>query len=160
MSIYFSGSIAGGREKRDVYKELIIHCKQYGKVFNQCVGKDSIRNHKSMNIYERNMYWIENGDIFIAEVSVPSLGVGMEIERALNAQIPILCLYDVKAGKPTSRMITDCKSIKVVGYSKIDTAKQAITDFISDYQPEVVRIVELENAGQQEKSNYSVIATC
>ena len=115
MSIYFSGSIAGGRELRDVYKELITHCKQYGKVFNQCVGKDSIRNHKSMNIYERNMYWIENCSVFIAEVSVPSLGVGMEVERALNAKIPVLCLYDMKAGKPASRMVTDCKDIKVIG---------------------------------------------
>lgn len=130
MNIYFSGAIAGGRQKQGSYKELISFCKQYGIVFNECVGKKNIRVHKSMNIYERNMDWVEDCDVFIAEITVPSFGVGMEIERAIKKGIPILCLFDMLDMRPTSKMITNCQHITLIGYSNIENAKKAVAEFV------------------------------
>ena len=134
MSIYFCGAINGGRQKQSEYKELINHCKQYGKVWNENVGKKNIRIHKSCDIYSRNMNWIDQAKVLIAEVSVPSLGVGMEIEHAIgmNPSIPILCLFDMTQTKPTSRMITNCPNITLVGYADIENAKKVITEFLKD----------------------------
>lgn len=137
MNIYFSGSIAGGRQKQSTYKEMITHCKNYGTVWNECVGKKNIRVHKSLDIYSRNMDWIDKCDVFIAEVSVPSLGVGMEIEHVIRMErdVPILCLYDMTQTKPTSKMITNCPNITLIGYSRLENAKDAITNFIEQQIP-------------------------
>lgn len=136
MNIYFSGAIAGGRKKQECYKELIAHCKQYGFVFNECVGKKNIRVHKSMNIYERNMDWVQDCDAFIAEITVPSLGVGMEIERAINKGIPVLCIFDMLDMQATSKMITNCQHIELMGYSNTENAKKVITEFVKKCQAE------------------------
>lgn len=133
MNIYFSGAIAGGRQKQRVYKDLISFCKKYGFVHNECVGKKNIRVHKSMNVYDRNMDWIKDCDIFIADVSVPSLGVGMEIQYAIEHQIPVLCLFDMTEMRDTSKMLTNCRHISLIGYSTNDNAKKVIHEFIVNH---------------------------
>lgn len=54
-------------------------------------------------VYERDTAWIYNCDVLIAEVSVPSHGVGYEIGYALSAAKPALCL--VQEGRKLSKMI-------------------------------------------------------
>lgn len=45
---------------------------------------------------------IEQSDLFIAEVSRPSLGLGIEIGRAEMKNKKILCIYNEKFKKPSS----------------------------------------------------------
>ena len=45
---------------------------------------------------------IEQSDLFIAEVSRPSLGLGIEIGRAEMKNKKILCIYNEKYKKPSS----------------------------------------------------------
>ena len=45
-------------------------------------------------IYHRDMTWIQESDLLVAEVSTPSHGVGYEIGYALNLNKPVLCLYN------------------------------------------------------------------
>jgi nucleoside 2-deoxyribosyltransferase len=55
-------------------------------------------------VYDRDVAWIRACDALIAEVSVPSHGVGYEIGFALEAGKQVLCL--AQAGMSVSKMIT------------------------------------------------------
>jgi 2'-deoxynucleoside 5'-phosphate N-hydrolase len=65
------------------------------------------------DVYERDVNWIKNCDVLVAEVSVPSHGVGYEIDFpgiarqsrcALNIGKPMLCLY--QKNQRVSKLIT------------------------------------------------------
>lgn len=136
INIYFSGAINGGRQKQPVYKDLIEHCKTLGYVLDEYVGKKNVllRTRQNFDIYSRNMEWISAADIFIAEISVHSFGVGMEIQSAINNGCAVLCLYDktMLNENQISKMITSCKMIKLIGYSTNASAKKIITQFIEE----------------------------
>jgi nucleoside 2-deoxyribosyltransferase len=55
-------------------------------------------------VYERDVAWIRACDVLIAEVSVPSHGVGYEIGFALGIGKPVLALY--QEGRKVSKMIS------------------------------------------------------
>ena len=45
-------------------------------------------------IHDRDLQWIIESDMLVAEVTIPSLGVGYEIGRAIEMGKPILCLFN------------------------------------------------------------------
>ena len=55
-------------------------------------------------VFERDIRWLQECDLVIAEVSTPSHGVGYEISFALNLGKPVLCLF--QKGEKVSKMIT------------------------------------------------------
>ena len=83
--IYFAGSISGGREDVDVYPPLIDHLRRYGKVLTEHVGnKEMTQLGESIplaEIYRRDMEWLSESDVIVAEVTRVSLGVGYELGR-------------------------------------------------------------------------------
>ena len=133
MNIYFSGSIAGGRGKQPVYKELIMFLEKFGNVWTKHVGELKSKSEKSVNVYARDITWLDNSDVLVAEITVPSIGVGMEIEHAIRMErkIPILCLFDMNSMKPLTRMVIDCPYVTTFGYSDIESAKTVISEFIN-----------------------------
>lgn len=133
MNIYFSGSIAGGRAKQGAYKALIEFLENYGMVWTKHVGEVKYKSESNVNIYARDITWLENSDLLVAEITVPSIGVGMEIEHAIRMEkkIPILCLFDMLSMKPITRMITDCPYVTTYGYTDIECAKKVISEFIN-----------------------------
>lgn len=133
MNIYFSGSIAGGREKQITYKEMIEFLESFGMVWTKHVGEVKSMSDKSVNVYARDITWLENSDVLIAEITVPSIGVGMEIEHAIrmNKRIPILCLFDMNMSKPLTRMVIDCPHVIAYGYRDMESAKTVISEFIN-----------------------------
>lgn len=137
LNIYFSMAISGGRQKQPTGKDLIEHCKTLGHVLNGYIGKKNVnyRERKNFDIYSRNDAWIEQADIVIAEVSVHSFGVGIEIEKAINNKIPVLCLYDkiMLDENQISKMLTSCRSIKLVGYKTNADAKRIIDEFVKEH---------------------------
>ena len=68
----------------------------------------------------------------IADVTVPSLGVGYEIGFAETLNIPILCLYNPKNKKPLSAMITGNKNIIWKEYTSLEDAQVLIKNFLSN----------------------------
>lgn len=133
MNIYFSGSITGGRGKQPVYKELIMFLEEFGNVWTKHVGELKSKSEKSVNVYARDITWLDNSDVLVAEITVPSIGVGMEIEHAIRMErkIPILCLFDMNSMKPLTRMVIDCPYVTTFGYSDIESAKTVISEFIN-----------------------------
>ncbi len=109
MNIYFACSITGGREYERIYQDLTAALLANGHEvptahLAQPSAMDSEAQLSPREVYERDVAWIQNADAMIAEVSVPSHGVGYEIAFALNAGKPVLCLC--QNGRKLSKMIS------------------------------------------------------
>jgi nucleoside 2-deoxyribosyltransferase len=82
-------------------------------------------------VYARDVDWIRASDVLIAEVSVPSHGVGYEIAFALGIEKPVLCVH--QAGRKVSKMITGNPdaNLQVQAYQDSVDATQVIRDFLA-----------------------------
>lgn len=133
MKIYFSGSIRGGREHDDYYSFIVQELCNFGEVLSEFVGDKSLTSYGTLNmtdkeIYSRDISMIENCDIFIADVTVPSLGVGYEIAYAEKLNKNIFCLYNKKEDKRVSAMIAGNSNCKVFSY----TSRQEVLDILKN----------------------------
>lgn len=134
MKIYFAGSIRGGRDDKDLYLQLIQHLTRYGEVLTEHVGDEKLTDLGEDGpydqwIYDRDMSWLHEADVMIAEVSTPSLGVGYEIGQAEALNKKILCLYRKRLGKRLSAMIDGNPNMKTVIYEDLKDAIAKIDDF-------------------------------
>jgi len=111
-----------------------MHLQKFGKILTEHVGNADVEksenNYTESQIHDRDMNWLSESDIVIAEVSTPSLGVGYEIGRAVEAGKPVLCLYHIKADFELSAMISGCRNVKVFRYNDLDDACGEIEEFI------------------------------
>lgn len=127
MNIYFACSITGGRELEALYQQFVAALEEDGHVIPtshlaQAEVLEGERLLAPRDVYERDVRWIDECDALIAEVGVPSHGVGYEIGYALNAGKPVLCL--AQEGRRVSKMITGNPSLEMRTYS---TFEEAIT---------------------------------
>jgi nucleoside 2-deoxyribosyltransferase len=81
-------------------------------------------------VYARDVAWIATAEALIAEVSVPSHGVGYEIAYALRAGKRVLCLAQNQ--RKVSKMITGNPDPNLTfrAYADASEAIQAARDFI------------------------------
>lgn len=133
MKIYFAGSIRGGRDDKELYLEIINLLGKYGKVLTEHVGDKTLSalgedGPDDEYIYKRDMAWLNESDIIVAEVTTPSLGVGYEIGKAEEKK-PILCLYRTQDGKRISAMISGNKSLQVETYTSIQDIEAILEKF-------------------------------
>ncbi len=137
MKIYFAGSIRGGREDAEIYQELIRFLKSFGQVLTEHVG-DPLLTEKGDDgpddtyIHDRDMQWLNACHLVVAEVSVPSLGVGYELGRAAALNKPVLCLFRPRADRPLSAMISGSDKIETCAYSSVEEAKSLIRTFLKN----------------------------
>ena len=109
MNIYFACSITGGREFESVYQSIVRALTEAGhEVPTAHLAETGITSVEAgihpNDVYERDVAWIRACDVLIAEVSVPSHGVGYEIGFALGIGKPVLALY--QRGRKVSKMIS------------------------------------------------------
>jgi 2'-deoxynucleoside 5'-phosphate N-hydrolase len=137
MKIYFAGAIRGGRDDAALYNELIIYLQTLGTVLTEHVGDMSLTEEgddgpDDRSIHDRDMAWLTACDLMVAEVTLPSLGVGYEIARACAVNKPVLTLHRPQTGKTLSAMIAGCDEIVTARYSNIAQARDIIRQFIAD----------------------------
>lgn len=140
MKIYFCGSIRGGRHLAAIYSSMISLLQTYGKVLTEHLGSDEeIENQDRIlsdkTIHDRDMQWIVEADLLVAEVTVPSLGVGYEIGRAIEMHKPVLCLFQENADYYLSAMISGSEGLSVCYYTNLDEIKEALDDFFRKHAP-------------------------
>ena len=135
MKIYFACSITGGREFEADYQELVAAITTDGHEIptSHLAQSDVVENEDHLtpqDVYERDVNWINNCDVLIAEVSVPSHGVGYEIGFALNIGKPVLCLY--QKDRRVSKMITGNSDsrLSIQAYINIEEAISQARFFI------------------------------
>ncbi|XP_021355127.1 2'-deoxynucleoside 5'-phosphate N-hydrolase 1-like isoform X2 [Mizuhopecten yessoensis] len=110
MKIYFAGSIRGGRQDAELYLRIIKQLQAYGTVLTEHVGAKTLeesgeKHMTEKEIHDRDMTWLNDCDVLVAEVTQPSLGVGYEIGRAITLNKRILCMFRPDSGKSLSAMI-------------------------------------------------------
>ena len=136
MKIYFTGSIRAGRGDQNAYFKIIEYLKKYGQVLTEHIGDGNLtdlgeKNISEEEIYKRDLSWLREADVFIAEISTPSLGVGYEIAKAEEWGKRILCLCrKPENGKKISSMIKGDKKIILKEYNDLDEAFSFINDFL------------------------------
>ena len=140
MRIYFAGSIRGGREDAALYKQIIDHLRQFGKVLTEHIG-DSGHIHLKGDtpadryIHDRDMAWLSSSDVLVAEVTTASLGVGYEIGRAIEMKKKVLCLFRPESGKQLSAMVAGCPELELAYYRSREEAVTRISGFLRTIQP-------------------------
>ncbi|MDY3931527.1 MAG: nucleoside 2-deoxyribosyltransferase [Erysipelotrichaceae bacterium] len=96
--VYFAGSIRGGREDAQLYKDAIEHIQQTDTVLTEHVGDLTRSIHEQERdrdnlIYTQDTNWLKECDLVIAECTRPSLGVGYELAYAENLNKPVYVFY-------------------------------------------------------------------
>jgi hypothetical protein len=131
--VYFACSIRGGGDK-SVFGTLVDAIKSRAELLTEIFVADGLRPEGSplpeKAIWERDIAWVKEADLIIAEVSNPSLGVGYEIAKAEEWDKPVLALYKPQDGKKLSAMIAGSPSVIVVEYLSTEDAEKAIARFI------------------------------
>ncbi|MCD6346654.1 MAG: nucleoside 2-deoxyribosyltransferase [Bacteroidales bacterium] len=127
--IYFCGAIRGGRSDAGIYGEMIRHISQYGQVLTEHIGDPEVKSDQHLSdrfIHDRDMDWLGESDLIIAEVTQPSLGVGYEIGRAIEMGKPVICLVRNDGDHRLSAMISGCKEITQFNYVHLSDAMDFI----------------------------------
>jgi len=140
IKIYFAGAIRGGRENEVIYAQLIDFLGQFGEILTCHIGEKNVntseRQFSEQEIHARDFKWLSEADVIIAEVSTPSLGVGYEIGRAVEAGKPILCLYSIHADFELSALIEGCRELNVIHYDHLTDTYPVIEKFLEELRTE------------------------
>ena len=130
MTIYFAGSIRGGRDDAALYARIIELLKPYGKVVTEHVGDANINlggeSAADCDIHDRDLDWLRQSDVLVAEVTAPSLGVGYEIGRAVEWKKTIVCLYRPAPDRKLSGMISGCRDIEIHEYREVEELRDLL----------------------------------
>jgi len=137
MNIYFACSITGGREFEAAYQEIVAALTAEGHKIptSHLVQSDVMENERELSpqdVYERDVNWIKKCDVLIAEVSVPSHGVGYEIGAALNIGKPVFCIYQKE--RKVSKMITGNSDpmLSIQAYTNVEEAISQVRIFLGN----------------------------
>ena len=105
-----------GKNYLPVYKKLMKLSKKY---FDKAIGTyPDFWNSKETprQFYNRTYKTITDSDLFIAEVSSLSHGVGMELQMGVEHKIPIIAI--AKEGTSISLMVVGLPTLKKIVYYK------------------------------------------
>ena len=135
MNIYFACSITGSRELETTYQQIIgaLLADNHEIPTSHLAQSDALENESKLtpqNVYQRDVNWIKKCDVLIAEVSVPSHGVGYEIGLALQLSKPVLCLHQKEL--KVSKMITGNSdpALTIRDYSIVEEAISQVQTFL------------------------------
>jgi nitronate monooxygenase len=141
LKIYFCASIRGEEVSKPFLNQLITHLKtKHGRVLTEHIGYDSceVADQTNKGIYDRDVSWLNESDICIAECSSASLGVGYELAYAEKQGKPILVLYRWPRAdkKHISGMISGCAYPGMVTkyYKDEFEAAQIMDDWIQHWR--------------------------
>lgn len=137
MNLYFAASIRAGRELQPTYEAIVRHLQAAGHiVLSEQVASETViadeRGMTDQHIYTQDAALLDRCDAVVAEVTVPSLGVGYEIAYALHYRNkPVLCLC--RTGTHLSAMLSGntTPGLRVVFYEALAEALAKIDQFLS-----------------------------
>ena len=137
MKIYFAGSIRGGRDDQQIYFDIITDLQKYGMVLTEHVSDKNLsalgeQTVTVQYIYGRDMAWLKECDVVVAEVTTPSLGVGYEIGQGEAFGKPIVCLYREIEGKSLSAMISGHPTFLVYKYKTLDEVRDILKKYFEN----------------------------
>jgi nucleoside 2-deoxyribosyltransferase len=138
-TIYFAGAISGGRNDVALYREIIAALEAGGHhVLAGAVAAEHVTASgealDSCAIFDRDLAWIAAADILVAEVSMPSTGVGYEIATArYRYGIPVICLYRPAHTSRCTAMVAGDREIDLIEYSEVADLLPRLTSALAKY---------------------------
>jgi nucleoside 2-deoxyribosyltransferase len=139
MNIYFACSITGGRAFELVYQAIVRTLIEDAHVVPTAhLAESGVAALEGGlppgEVYARDVAWIRDCDVLIAEVSVPSHGVGYEIGFSLTLGKPVLALY--QEGHKVSKMISGNPDphLSLRGYRTPDEAIIEVRKFLNKHE--------------------------
>ena len=130
-SIYFAGSIRGGRADAELYHRIITRIKQSAVVLTEHVGDIRLRESAADEaIYHRDTAWLREADLLIAECTCPSLGVGYELAYAEAHGKPCHILYN-SARTRLSAMLTGNPHFRIHPYTREEEIDSILNEVLT-----------------------------
>ena len=134
--VYFAGSIRGGRDDAQLYTDLISYIKTKNAiVLTEHIGDNNLlKNEKNLTdkeIYLRDIAWMKESDLIIAECTRPSLGVGYELAFAEKLQKSVNVLFRNKECH-LSAMISGDEYFKIFSYETKEEAFKIIDQILNN----------------------------
>ena len=134
MQIYFGFTVAGDRSSVQAAARIVELVTELGhEVLTRHLIRDDAweadRSISPQEVYLRDMKWLEQCDMFMAEVSGSSFGLGFEIGYLLGATAKkVVLFYRRDVEKKISLMITGIAhpNCELVPYSRLDEAEEWI----------------------------------
>ncbi|MCE8424266.1 MAG: nucleoside 2-deoxyribosyltransferase [Candidatus Methanoperedens sp.] len=134
MKLFFSASIRGGRQLITTYEYIVGFLRsQDHTVLSEHVAMQNLDKAEAtmteQKIFQKDINWIEESDRMIAEVTVPSIGVGYEICHAVFNGKPVLCVY--KEDTKTSAMVLGNKDVTTKSYLNLKELENILKEFLA-----------------------------
>jgi hypothetical protein len=133
MKIYFAGAIRGGRDDAGLYLEIVKLLRAYGEVLTEHVAAPDLsvlgESRDDRWIHDRDLAWLRDADFLVAEVTIPSLGVGFEIAKATEWGKRVLCLFRPSTGRALSALIAGSDRVTVREYQRAADVKKIFDEF-------------------------------
>ena len=129
--------LRGGRERVELYEFIIKTTALYGEVLTEHVGSKDLssfgeKKRSDEEIFQRDISWIDEADMVLADVSSPSLGVVYEIAYAESKGKKIVCLYEEQEGKRFSAMIAGNSHCEIYKYKTKEDVVQIIENIFKN----------------------------
>ena len=135
MKVFLSGSIRGGREMLPTYRHI---CKfltgngadvlSWHVADSELEGKEAKMSEQQ--IYDRDIGLLKMSDCLIAEVTIPSIGVGYEICSGLGMGLPVLCVHKQEANVSAMLLGNSDKNMIVEEYINDEQLENIISGFV------------------------------
>src|SRR5438067_7093139 len=142
LTIYFGGAISGGRADVGHYRRIVDALSADGhRVLAGAVASEAVTAHGEpldpCAIFTRDLAWIDEADVLVAEVSVPSTGVGYEVAAArYRFGKPVICLYRAGHTKRCSAMIAGDRGIELLEYHDAAEMLERLRPLLAKYAAE------------------------
>jgi len=140
MNIYFSCSITGGRDDQQIYQKMVDFMLAQGHdVPTAHLSKAEVLEEErvvsALDVYQRDVNWVNQCDVLVAEVTTPSHGVGYEIALALAQGKPVLCCY--RNGRKVSKMLlgNTNPTLTLAPYEEVEEVLKFLGDYLKSLEP-------------------------
>ena len=129
-SVYFAGSIRGGRVDAELYHRVIEYIKRTAVVLTEHVGDIHLQEAATDGaIYRQDTAWLREADLVIAECTCPSLGVGYELAYAEAHGVPCHIFYN-RSATQLSAMLTGNPRFNIHPYVKEEEIYAALDEVL------------------------------
>ncbi len=134
MKIYFAFTIVGDRTFLEHAKKIVEILESHGhEVLSRHVILENIyhidRSIPAQEVFHRDMKWLQQCDVFVAEISNSSFGIGYETAIALSLGKRAFLFYSQTMDAKVSLLIkgNTHPNCNVVQYSDIKEVEEFIT---------------------------------
>lgn len=136
-SIYHAASIRGGRRNVKIVAAEKETLELFGTILTKHVGDRKLSRYgetraSNYDIFERDKKWLYEADVAVIDVTTPSIGVGREVEMAVQRGLKTLCLSKIQPdGVRLSPQVSGDRNLPLAYYRDADEAKRIVYAFMT-----------------------------